>query len=251
MSDNRKNIQENKMREVGRVFGTPLVISGKTWLPLTELIVWPILAWVTLRHHPGMHPIQSLIEGALMTVIVLGSEWCHNLAHALAAYVISKPMDQIRVLFGMPRCVYDDLNDPNVQPREHVIRALGGPLINAMILPFAFWFRSRTSEGTRARRLANLAAGTNLFLCTVGLLPIPYIDGGPILKWSLVERGRSVEEAERTVQKVNGPLALITALLALFAFRRRKTLIGMLLSAFSISSLGIFMGWIREDKLPW
>jgi hypothetical protein len=99
--------------------------------------------------------------------------------------------------------------------------------------------------------LANLAAGTNLILCTVGLLPIPYIDGGPVLKWSLVERGHTVEEAERTVQKVNGPLALITGLLAVFAFQRRKRLIGIALSALSISSLGIFMGWLREDKLPW
>jgi MYXO-CTERM domain-containing protein len=90
-----------------------------------------------------------------------------------------------------------------------------------------------------------------LFLSTVSLLPIPGIDGGPILKWSLVERGHSVEEAEEAVRSVNGLLALAAALLAGLAFRRRKTLIGVILGMFSLSSLGIFLGWIQEEKIPW
>ena len=250
LTDRLDNTPENT-REFGRVFGTPLVISGSTWIPLTELIVWPILAWVTRRRNPNLNTNQAMVEGALMTIIVLGSEWCHNMAHVLAAYLIDKPMDQLRILFGMPRCVYHDLNDPDVQPKEHVIRALGGPLMNALLLPVALLARVRSTAGSRARRLATLAVWTNLFLCTVGLLPIPYIDGGPILKWSLVTRGHSVEEADQSVRRVNGPLALITGLIAGAAFWKRKPIIGLVAEAFSLSCLGVFLGWIREEKLPW
>ena len=46
--------------------------------------------------------------------IVLGSEWCHNLAHAAAARAIGKPVDAIRITWGMPLLVYYDINDKNV-----------------------------------------------------------------------------------------------------------------------------------------
>jgi len=251
MNNAHTPITDESLREIGSVFNTPLVISGSSWLPVTQIIVWPVMTWLANRYLPDMSIWRSIRQGALLTTIMLGSEWCHNLAHAFAARAIGKPMDQIRIMLGMPRCVYNDLNDPNVKPNEHVIRSLGGPLINALFLPFIWVVRQRTTEGTPARQVANLAVGTNLFLSTVSLLPIPFIDGGPILKWSLVERGQSVEEAEKTVRRVNGPLALAAALLAGLAFRRRKTLIGVILGMFSLSSLGIFLGWIQEEKIPW
>ncbi len=251
MNDSQTDITDENPREIGRVFDTPLVISGISWLPVIQILVWPIMAWLARRHRPDMGLWRSIRQGALMTMIMLGSEWCHNLAHAFAARAIGKPMDQIRIMFGMPRCVYHNLNDPDVKPNEHVIRAVGGPSINALFLPFAWLVRQRTTEGTPARQVANLAVGTNLFLSTVSLLPLPGIDGGPILKWSLVGRGRSVEQADKAVRKVNGPLALAAALLTVLAFRRRKTLIGFFLGMFSLSSLGIFLGWIQEEKISW
>ena len=251
MNSAHAHLTDESPREIGSVFNTPLVISGFSWLPVTQIIVWPVMTWLANRYLPDMSIWRSISQGAFLTTIMLGSEWCHNLAHAFAARAIGKPMDQIRIILGMPRCVYHDLNDPNVKPNEHVIRSLGGPLINALFLPFTWVVRQRTTEGTPARQVANLAVGTNLFLSTVSLLPIPFIDGGPILKWSLVDRGQSVEEAEKTVRRVNGPLALAAALLAGLAFRRRKTLIGVILGMFSLSSLGIFLGWIQEEKIPW
>ena len=34
----------DEVTTVGRVLGTPLVVKGKTWLPLVELIAWGIMA---------------------------------------------------------------------------------------------------------------------------------------------------------------------------------------------------------------
>ena len=59
---------------------------------------------------------------------ILGSEWCHSLAHAAAARSIGKPMDALRIDWGMPLVVYYDVDNEKVAPREHIIRALGGPV---------------------------------------------------------------------------------------------------------------------------
>lgn len=38
---------------VGTVFRTPLVVKGKTWLPVAELITWPVMAWAAKKTDPG------------------------------------------------------------------------------------------------------------------------------------------------------------------------------------------------------
>ena len=88
--------------QVGKVFSTPLVVKGKTWFPLTQLVTWPIMAWAAKKCVPERSWWQSLGMGALAMPIVLGSEWCHNLAHAATAYMVGKPMDVIRMTWGMP-----------------------------------------------------------------------------------------------------------------------------------------------------
>jgi hypothetical protein len=50
------------------------------------------------------------------------------------------------------------------------------------------------------------------------LLPLPIVDGGSILKWSLVRTGMTEEEADRRLRQVNrafGILGLIAGLILL------------------------------------
>jgi hypothetical protein len=39
------------MKQVGSIFGAPMVIEGKTWFPVVPLIAWGILTWITGRQH--------------------------------------------------------------------------------------------------------------------------------------------------------------------------------------------------------
>ena len=124
---------KDEVTTVGRVFTTPLVVKGKTWFPVTQLIAWPIMAWVAKKRIPERTWLQSFRVGALTMPVVLGSEWCHNLAHAAAARIVGKPMDAIRITWGMPLVVYYDINDESVTPRQHIIRALGGPVLHNLV----------------------------------------------------------------------------------------------------------------------
>jgi hypothetical protein len=81
-------------------------------------------------------------------------------------------------------------------------------------------------------------------------LPIPGIDGGPILKWSLVNRGRTTEEADQIIQQVNGPLAVGLGLYSSQAFARKKTFAGLFSAMLGLISLSIFTGWLKEEDVP-
>jgi Zn-dependent protease len=233
---------------VGTIFNTSLVTKGKSWFPVTQLITWPIMAWVAKKRIPGRSWSQSLGIGALTMPIVLGSEWCHNLAHAAAANLVGKPVDAIRITWGMPLLVYYDINDEEVTPRQHIIRALGGPIFNFLALPIAIYFKSRSGTKSISRDLANVALAVNIFLPAVGLLPIPGIDGGPILKWSLVEKGQTPKEADNSVRKVDGVLGILLTIAGALSLRRRRWLIGGLLMQLGAIALSIALGFLKEQE---
>jgi len=236
--------------DVVGVFGeTEITRRGITWIPLTQFIIWGLFSRASRRRNPQHSWLRAGVEGFCQMAVMLGSEWGHNLAHLAASHWIGKPMDQFRIQFGMPRCVYYELNDQNVTPREHQVRALGGPVFNLGVLPFAWASRKLAREGTIADVVARTAFDTNLFLSSVSLLPIPGIDGGPILKWGQVDRGKTIPEADEVVRKANGPLALILGLFSSAAFLKKKTLLGLFSLVLGGISLSVFMGWLKEEDI--
>jgi Zn-dependent protease len=238
----------DEVTTVGSVFGTPVVVKGRTWLPLTQVAVWLVMVWHAGRGHDDRSWGKRLLTGALTMAAILGSEWCHNLAHAAAARLVGKPMDALRVTWGMPLVVYHDLNDETVTPRQHIARALGGPLFNALLLPLALLLRKLTQHGSIPRDVADAAAGMNLFLSTASLLPIPGIDGGPVLKWALVARGSTPQAADETVQAVDRAVGGGLGAAAAVAFRKRRPFLGAILALFSLLSLAVGFGLIKEQE---
>ena len=231
---------------VGEIFGTPVVVKGKTWFPLTEFVVWLIMAWVAGRNRPDRSRWKKLGVGGLTMTAILGSEWCHSLAHAAAARSIGKPMDALRVTWGMPLVVYYDIDDDEVTPREHIIRALGGPLCSGVLLAITGLIRRFTPRGSVGREVADAAVGMNLFLSTASLLPIPGIDGGPILKWTLVERGHTGNEADEVVKGVDRALGVGLGIATGVAVKKRRWFIGAILGMFTALALAVGFGLIEE-----
>ena len=233
-------------KAVGKVFGTPIVVKGRSWFPYIELVVWLFMAWIAGNGRPDRSTPVRLVVGALTTAVILGSEWSHNLAHAAAAALVGKPMDALKVMWGMPLVIYLDINDQSVTPRQHIARALGGPLFNAAVLPIALLLHRFSHPGSVTRDVANAATGMNLFLCTASLLPIPGIDGGPILKWMLVESGHSVGGADEIVKKVDQTVGAGLAAAAGVAIKKRRKVLGVILGLFAGLALAVGLGWVKE-----
>lgn len=231
---------------VGEVFGVPVVVRGKTWFPLTEFIVWLNMAYVAGKNRPDRPWWKRLGVGGLTMVVILGLEWCHNLAHAAAAKSIGKPMDALRITWGMPLVVYYDVEDDAVTPREHIVRALGGPIFNGVMLAITWIMHQFTPRGSTGREVADAAVRMNLFLSTASLLPIPGIDGGPILKWALVERGYTKSDANEAVKAVDRVLGVGLGAATGVAVKKRRWLMGAILGVFSVLALAVGFGLIEE-----
>lgn len=243
-------LDNNQAEETVHIIGkTPITKVGLTWIPLTQLILWAVFTRSAARRKPKNSRMQWSQEGFLKMVVVLGSEWCHNMAHLITSNWIGKPMDKMRIQAGMPRCIYNEINDQDVTPRQHIARSLGGPIVSLLLLPVTGFMRTLTKPDSIAGETAKVAYQTNLFLSLVSLLPIPGIDGGPILKWSLVERGKTIQEADRVVQKVNGPLAVLLGLFSSWAFLTKKILLGCFSLMLGVTSLSIFAGWLKEEDV--
>jgi Zn-dependent protease len=239
---------DEKGVEVGQIFSASLVVKGITWIPLTPFLAWPIMAGVAKRRIPERSWMASFGIGALTVPIILGSEWCHNLAHAAAAKLVRKPMDAIRIMWGMPRLIYDDINDQEVSPKQHILRSLGGPLFNLVLLPFTFLLKKLSRSESPARDVADAALWTNALIPAVGLLPIPALDGGPILKWSLVKRGHQIEEADQAVRQVNVGTGSVLALAGAISIKKRRKFLGGLLITLGAAALGFGLGILKEQE---
>lgn len=234
---------------VGFIGKTPVTRVGKTWIPITQFVLWAVFTRSASKRKPENSRFLWSQEGFLKMVVVLGSEWCHNLAHLLTSNWIGKPMDKLRIQAGLPRCIYHKINDQDTTPRQHITRSLGGPVINLLLLSLAGWARAKTKPETIAGEISKTAYQTNLFLSLISLLPIPGIDGGPILKWSLVKSGKNIREADNVVQKANGPLAVLLGIFSSWAFFKKKMLLGFFSLMLGVTSLSIFTGWLKEEDV--
>jgi hypothetical protein len=244
-----EEISQGDVDIVGQVFDAPLVTKGWTWLPLTQLATWGIMAREVGRKHPTWYWRTRIGVGALSMGVMLGSEWCHNLAHAASAKWVGKPVDCVRVSWGMPLLVYFDIEDPDVSPRQHIVRSLGGPIINAVFLGVATILKWFTRGDSPARYLVDTVIGTNGFLIITGMTPMPFLDGGAALKWALVDKGQSLEESDKAIQKVNAVIGAGMGAGSVVALKRRKKLLGGLLACMALLSFGVAAGFLKEKKL--
>jgi Zn-dependent protease len=239
---------DDQLATIGHVFDAPLVVKGITGLPFLELVAWSILSWVAAHQHPEWSRNKKIAAGGLSALILFASEWCHNLAHTAVAQRIGKPVDAIRILWGTPTLIYYDINDREVSPQQHILRASGGPIFNACMVPLCWLARRFTRQGSLANHVANFALGANLFISTVALLPIPGIDGGPILKWSLVKHGQSPPQADEIVKKVNLALGCGLGIASGVALKKKRLWLGAAIAAFALTSLAIGTGLLKEQK---
>jgi Zn-dependent protease len=230
---------------LGSIFGTPLAIQGVNWLPLNQLVVWGFFTWNSFKKYTSWSKFQHLILGGLQMFVLLGSEWCHNLAHVAAARSVGKPVDAVRILFGMPILLYDQPEHPSVTPRQHIIRSSGGPICNTVLWLICKIFQRSVPAGSPTREIVNTATGMNAFLVSASLVPVPFLDGGPILKWSLIERGAPPAKVTAMItrsQQITGAGLLGSAVIAIC---KRNWLMAMLMTFLGAISLATGLGKLK------
>jgi hypothetical protein len=189
---------DNSYRTIFTFNRVPVKARPSFW-PMI-LGVWLALVLARRSRHPAEPPAQTLWAGKLSMLLLLVVDIGHALAHTVSARWAGAPMDEIRLEANMPRTIY---YSDDVTPRQHCQRAIGGPIFNAigMLGSLAWW--SVAKRGSLSRELAGVSSLGHGLIFAGSLLPLPFFDGGVLLKWSLVARGLSPEEADSRVRQAN------------------------------------------------
>lgn len=222
-----------------KVFGTTLKIKA-TVLP-DVLLLWGGVTWLGIRRHPERRPWQSLLIGLVESILLLRADIGHAIAHIFSARWAGAPMDEIVISAGMPRTLY---RNHDITPDVHRLRALGGPIYNLMGLSSGLAIHALAPRNSIESELAGWSAFGHGLILALSLSPVPIVDGGTLLKWTLVARGKTPSEADRLLRSVNWGIgiAATTFGVGLIARRRKSLGVGML-------GIGAIIGAITAGRI--
>ena len=206
-------------RTIGHFNGVPVNVRPIFWVAPPTM--WLALVWLAGKRNPERSLGQRLLVALLGLPFPFLADVGHALAHTESAKRAGAPMDQVLLSLDMPRTLYTN-ND--VAPAIHRQRSLGGPVYSAASLLVSLLWRALSAPNSLSRELANVACLSHGFILTGALLPLPVVDGGVFLKWTLVEQGYTPEAADAVVQKAGVlSLTLVSGVIAwLLGLRRRQ-----------------------------
>ncbi len=223
-----------------KIFGTSVKASF-TVLPII-VFVWGVVTWLGLYWHPARGLEQGLLIGFASTILLLVAEFGHPLAHIFSARFAGAPMDEVRIAADMPRTLYKD-ND--VTPHSHLMRALGGPIFNVIGLLLSIAIFEIVPANSILREWMAWSAGGHGLLLIMSLTPLPPVDGGAILKWTLVAKGKTEQDADKVVRQIDWVLASIAGIIGIGLIFLKLWVIGLILLGVSIIILSVTAGKIR------
>jgi cytochrome c biogenesis protein CcdA len=200
-----------------RLLATPLEVAPGFYFNLAAL--WAGMSWLMGVKHPSWSWLKRIFSGALTGFALIFADVGHAFAHTFSARAAGAPMDQIRLTSSMPRTVYFD---ESVPPRAHILRALGGPIFSALGFMISRAVHRLVPCNSVVREVASWSSVGHGLIFVGSLAPLPIVDGGSILKWSLVESGQTPAQADQIVQQAGIATALAaTTAGAAFAARRK------------------------------
>lgn len=158
---------------------TPLALAA---YGILGLVAAALAAWLA---HLSLGP--ALVAGLLSVPIFFVSELAHHTGHAVAARWVGYPMRGIHFFSVLAGSVYP-ADEPNLAPRLHMRRALGGFGVNVVLglltWPLAAYLFPQGTEilppvVSVVAWLAAFATVTNLLVLGVGaLIPLKIPGGG-------------------------------------------------------------------------
>ncbi len=209
-----------------RLNDVPVQVPAAYWGDL--VVLGGGLVWLAGRHHPERGRAERLLVGGLGLALAVTADLGHVLGHTVSARLAGAPMDRVLVVLGIPRTLYDDNTVP---PGTHRMRALGGPTASLLGLLLSLLWRRATRPDSAARDLADVSCLGHGVLFFGSLVPLPIFDAGTILKWTLVEQGRSEADADACVHQVSTLIGLGAIATGIVVALRGHRLVGLALIA--------------------
>jgi hypothetical protein len=122
---------------------------------------------------------------------------------------------------------------------------MGGPIFNMLGLLLSVAIYGAVSGNSIARELAAWSALGHGLILIMSLSPLPIVDGGTLLKWTLVARGRTVTEADEIVRRVDWVMGIAAGIIGVGLIAMQIWIAGVILVGICIIVIGIAAGKIR------
>jgi hypothetical protein len=223
-----------------KVFSTLVKVK---WIFLIYIaLLWVILTRLELAWHPEIGFGAAVHMGLAIVLMLIPADVGHAVAHIFSARWAGAPMDEILLSAGMPRTLY--WNNA-VSPNAHRLRAIGGPLFNLVALLLSLAIYALLAGNSIVRELAIWSALGHGLILIMSLVPLPVVDGGTLLKWTLVARGRTETQADAAVRRLDWGIASLTEIAGLVLVASRLWIAGGILLGLGMVVIAITAGKIH------
>jgi hypothetical protein len=222
------------------IFGTPVKVKGTVLVPIVAL--WGIVTWLGLYWHPERGFWQGVLIGLVTVLLLLPADFGHALAHIFSARYAGAPMDEILLSAGMPRTLYWN---NEVSPDVHRIRAMGGPIFNVLGLLLSAVIYAVARGNPIIRELATWSAVGHGWILVAALLPLPMVDGGTLMKWTLVARGRTEKDADKMVRLLDWVMGIVGGIIGVGLTAMQMWIAAVIVVGISAVVIAIAAGKIR------
>ncbi len=142
----------------------------------------------------------------------------------------------------MPRTLYWN---NEVSPDVHRMRAIGGPIFNVLGLLLSAVIYAVARGNPIIRELATWSAVGHGWILLAALLPLPIVDGGTLLKWTLVARGRTEKEADEMIRRVDWVLGIVGGIIGVGLTAIQMWIAGVILVGCGVVVIAVAAGKIR------
>jgi hypothetical protein len=204
--------------------------------------LWVVATLYSLYRHPQRDLWSGILIGLAAMLLVMVADIGHAIAHIFSARAAKAPMNQILLTSGMPRTLY---NDNEVSPTAHRTRALGGPVFSAVGLVLSLVLYIFLQKGSIGSELAGWSLLGHSFIFSGILIPLPIVDGGTILKWTLVEKGRTESEADQVVRNANWGIGILAITAGVVLLVMQTWIVGIVALGVGAVAIGAGMGKIK------
>jgi hypothetical protein len=122
---------------------------------------------------------------------------------------------------------------------------MGGPIFNVLGLLLSAVIYAVVSGNPIIRELATWSVVGHGLILLAALLPLPMVDGGTLVKWTLVARGRTETEANEIVRRVDWVMGIVGGLIGVGLIAMQMWIAGVILAGIGVVVIGIAAGKIR------
>jgi hypothetical protein len=122
---------------------------------------------------------------------------------------------------------------------------MGGPIFNVLGLLLSAVISAVASGNPLVRELAAWSAAGHGFILLAALLPLPMVDGGTLVKWTLVARGRTEKEADEMVRLLDWVIGIVGGLIGVGLTAMQMWIGGVIVAGIGAVVIAIAAGKIR------